>query len=135
MAFEMIDRDQRLARGVRQRLAGDQPDHHPPISPGPAVAAIASTSASVTPASASAARDQRLQHLDMRARRDLRHDAAIGRVRRFLPGQPVRQDAPVAGDQRRRGLVAGGFEAEDQHRLRLYAARARLVDKAMPDPG
>src|SRR3546814_7611070 len=35
MALEMIDRDQRLVRGVRERLAGDQPDHHPADQPRP----------------------------------------------------------------------------------------------------
>ena len=53
MALEMVDRDQRLVAGHRQRLGGDQPTITPPISPGPAVAATASTSASSTPASAS----------------------------------------------------------------------------------
>jgi hypothetical protein len=90
------------------------PTMTPPISPGPAVAAIASTSASVTPASASAPSTRRDQRLDMRARGDFGHDAAIRAVRRFLPGKAVRQDAPVAGHQRGRGFVAGGFKAEDQ---------------------
>ena len=35
MAFEMVDRDQRLARRQRQPLAGEQPDHHPADQPRP----------------------------------------------------------------------------------------------------
>jgi hypothetical protein len=34
MAFEMINRDQRLVRGVRQRLSGDEPDHDAADQPG-----------------------------------------------------------------------------------------------------
>ena len=50
----------------------------------------------------------------MRARRDLGHDAAERAVRRFLPREAVCEDGPVAVDERGGGLVAGGFEAEDQ---------------------
>ena len=50
----------------------------------------------------------------MGARGDLRHDAAIGLVRAVLADHRLREDSPVARHQRRRAVVAGGFEAEDQ---------------------
>ena len=34
MAFEVVDRDQRLARGKAQSFADHQPDHHPADQPG-----------------------------------------------------------------------------------------------------
>ena len=64
---------------------------------------------------------------------DLGHDAAIGPMRRLLARQPVREDAPVGSHQRRRGLVAARFDAEDQaHRglpchLEQRLAQARYV--------
>ena len=50
----------------------------------------------------------------MRPRRDLRHHAAVRLVRLRLADDGLGEDSPVARDQRRRAVVAGGFEAEDQ---------------------
>jgi hypothetical protein len=50
----------------------------------------------------------------MGARRDLRDHPAIGLVRGILAGHGLRQDAPVAADQRDAGVVARGFEAQYQ---------------------
>ena len=50
---------------------------------------------------------------------DLGDDAAEGPVRLVLADHRLREDAPVAGDQRRGAVVAGGFEAEDQGSFRL----------------
>lgn len=50
----------------------------------------------------------------MGASGDFRNDAAIGPMRRLLPGEFVRQHAPIAGDQRGSGFVATRFETEDQ---------------------
>ena len=75
---------------------------------------MASTSASSIPRLGQHLLDQARQDLDMGARGDLGDDAAIGPVRRLLPGEAVGEDAPVGGDQRRRRLVAARFDAEDQ---------------------
>ena len=96
----------------------------PPISPGPAVAATASTSRQRHARIGERGGDQRLERLDMRARRDLGHDAAIGRVRRFLPGEPVRQDrrSPVTS--------AAAVSSHEDSRPRISMALfryARLV--------
>ena len=55
----------------------------------------------------------------MGARGDLRHDAAIGLVRAVLPDDRLRKDPPVAGDQRRRAVVAGGFKTKDEQSFRV----------------
>src|SRR3546814_888126 len=61
--------------------------------------------------------DERGENLDMRARGDFGHHAAIGPVRRFLPREAVRDDREVAAHARRGGFVARGFEAPDPHRM------------------
>src|SRR3546814_9110244 len=71
--------------------------------------------------------DERGENLDMRARGDFGHHAAIGPVRRFLPREAVRDDRAVAAHERRGGFVARGFEAQDQHRLSL-SCRTELVE-------
>ena len=91
---------------MRQRLAGDQPDHHAADQPGPGGRGDRIDIGERHAGIGQRRLDQRLQRLDMRARRDLRHHAAIRRVRRLLSRQPVREDAAVAGDQRRGGFVA-----------------------------
>ena len=65
----------------------------------------------------------------MRSRGNLRHHAAEWAVRLILPYDRLREDLPFARDQRRRRVVAGGFEAEDQRHGAPFAAvgRARLV--------
>ncbi len=114
MAFEVIDRDQRLARRMRQRLAGDEPDHHPADQPRPRRRRdridIGQRNASI----GQRRRDQRAQHLDMRARGDFGHHAAIRPVRRLLPRKPVRQDTAIRGDEGGGGFVAARFKAEDE---------------------
>jgi hypothetical protein len=119
--------DQGLADRVRQRLAGDKAHHHAADQPRPGGRRdrihIAERDSGVLQRGG----DQRLQRLDVRARRDLGHDAAIGPVRRLLPRQPMREHAAVTGHQRRRGLVARGFEAQDQHG-RALSVRPKLVE-------
>ncbi len=127
MAFEMVDRDQRLARRQRQRLAGDEAHHHPADQPGSRGGGDRVDLRQRHPRLGQRGLDQRRQHLDMRARRDLGHDAAIGPVRRFLARQPVREHGAVARHQRGGGLVAARFEAEDQcHASPLPVRSAKL---------
>jgi hypothetical protein len=112
----MVHRDQRLARGVCERLAGDQPDHHPTDQPRPRGRGDRIDIGQRQLRIGQGRDDQRLQCLDMRARGDLGDYAAERRVRRFLPQQPMRQDLTVAGDERGGSFVAGGFDAENDHR-------------------
>ena len=91
----------------------------PPIRPGPAAAAMPSTRRQLDTGFRQRALDQQVQHLDMGARCDFRHHAAEGRVLVGLRQHDIRQDAAapvrIARDHRRRGLVAGRFDAEHDH--------------------
>ena len=73
------------------------PTSRPPIRPGPAVTATASSPSQSAPASLHRGADHPVQRLDMRARGDLRHDAAEGRVIVGLAEHDVGEDraAPV----------------------------------------
>ena len=128
MAFEMVDRDQRLARGERQPLAGEQRDHH----------------------AANQARARRrgnrvdfregqlrlIQHapneagqdLDMGSGGDLRHNAAIGLVRPRLSDDGLREDAPIAGDQRRGAVVARRFQAQNYRHVTIISPAALCLN-------
>ncbi len=132
MAFEVIDREQRLARAERQPLARKQRDHHAAdqsrprgrgdgVDVGDALARLAQNPA-----------DEVGQDLDMRPRRDLRDHSAERPVRLVLADDRLGEDLPVAGDQRGGGVVAGGFEAEDQRHLpRLCRRRRRSASGAL----
>ena len=113
MPLQMIDRDERLARRMRQRLAGDEPHHHAADQPRPCRRRDRIDLIQSQPGILERRRDQRLQRLDVRARRDFGHHAPEGRMRRLLPCQPVAEHLPIAGDERGGGFVARGFEAED----------------------
>ncbi len=108
MAFEMVDRDQRLVRGERQPLAGEQRDHHSADQPRPGGRGDRIDLArSTVPASDSTRRIEVGKDLDMRARRDLRHHAAVRLMRGVLADHGLREDAPIARHQRHRAVVAG----------------------------
>jgi len=113
MAFEVVDRDQRLVARHRQRLGGDQADHHPADQPRPGGGsdgvAIGQRQAGV----AEHRFDQRRELFGMGARGDLGNHPAVGRVGGFLRGDPLRKNASVAGHQRRRGFVAAALDAQD----------------------
>ena len=87
----------------------------PPISPGPPVAATPARSLNAAPAASHRPGDQAVEVQQMGARRDLRDDAAERPVLVFLRQHQVGEDAAVAGDHRRRRLVAAGLDAEHDH--------------------
>ena len=57
--------------------------------------------------------------------RDLGDDAAVGLMRLRLADDGLRQDSPLAGDKRRRTVVARRFEAEDH---------SHFAPGPLPDP-
>ncbi len=59
--------------------------------------------------------DQSIEVLQMGARGDLRHHAAIRAMFLELRQHEVAEDAPVGGDNRRRRLVATRLDAENDH--------------------
>ena len=124
MAFEVVDRQQRLVPGHRQRLGGDQPDHHSTDQPRPRGRRNGVHVGKVQPRIGERCGDQRGDLLDMRARRDFGHYPAVGAVRFVLRGDVLGQDPAFEGgrgaiDDRRRGLVAARFYPEDQRHCPL----------------
>jgi hypothetical protein len=51
----------------------------------------------------------------MGARGDLRHHAAVRLMGAILPDHGLREDPPVAGDERDSAVVAGRFKAQNNH--------------------
>ena len=95
VAFEMVDRQQRLVARHRQRLGGDQPDHHPADQPRPGGRRDRVAHRRAQPGLVEHPLDQRRQPLGMGARGDLGHHPAVGRV-----GLVLRGDAPARGSRR-----------------------------------
>ena len=63
---------------------------------------------------------QRGNGLDVLARGDLRHHAAVERVHIRLRRDGVREHAPPVLDDRHRGLVAGGFKSQYFHLICFF---------------
>ena len=121
-----------FSRDQRDRLGGGEPDDDAADQAGAGGGGDA-----VEVAEAHIGLDHRLgddvvEHLDMGARGDLRHDAAKGRVLVDLRQHDVGQDLAVtvvgALDHRRGRLVAGRLDAENEHLFvqehAIYAASA-----------
>ena len=125
MAFEMIDGDQRLARGERQPLAGEQRDHHAADQPGPGGRRDRVDSRDRQLGVVEHLPDQAGQDLDMGARGDLRHHAAIGLVRAFWP--------TTACARMRRSLVtsAAALSSHEDSRPRIQRS---FRAGPLPDP-
>ena len=92
----MIDRDQRLARRERQALAGEQRDHHAADQARTRRCGDRIDVVDRKPGLAEHLADQAGQDLDMGARGDFRHDAAVGLVRAVLADHRLGEDPPVA---------------------------------------
>ncbi len=108
-----------MARASAIALAAITPTMTPPIRPGPPVAATASSASKPMPASASA-RDQPVEVIEMRARGDLRHHAAIGAMLGQLRQDQIGADTRLdVGDHRRGRLIAARLDPQHQHRSTL----------------
>jgi hypothetical protein len=57
--------------------------------------------------------DHRQEPLDVVARGELRHDAAVAAMKLNLAENPVRPKSLVAVEDRDRGFVTGSFDAKD----------------------
>ncbi len=114
VAFEMVDGDQRLAGGKREALAGKQRDHHSADQPRAGGRRHGVDVMDRNPGVIENLADQRRQNRHVRPRRNLGNHAAVRLMRLGLADDRLSEDLPVAGDQRRRAVVARGFEAEDQ---------------------
>ena len=102
-----------MPRAKASAFPAERPTSSAPIRPGPAVAATRSSPSTSVPRSGERLLERDRQVLQVRARRDLRHDPAVGGVRRELRGDDVREHAALAVEDGDGRLVAGGFDAED----------------------
>ena len=125
VALDVVDRDERLARRVRQRLrrgdADEQRAHQArAVGYGDGVHVrkghVCLFEALV---------HDRVHALHMLAGGDLRHHAAVHRVQRNLRGDDRGDDLPAVADDRRRRLVAAGFNRQDR-RVAALAEPFRL---------
>ena len=114
VAFQMVDRQQRLARRHRERLGAHQPDHHPADQPGAGGGGDGVEVIELHTRLGHYFGDHRRKAFGMGARGDLGYDAAIGRVFGLLTGDRLRDDCPVTAHQRDRGLVAARLDAQNE---------------------
>ncbi len=91
------------------------PTSSAPASPGPAVTAIASICAMSRSAASRTRSKQRQNAANVVARRQFRHDAAVGDVHIHLRVQLLREQTAFAIEQRKPCLVARSFDSENQH--------------------
>ena len=109
VTLKVVDRNQRLARGVRQRFGGHQPDHDAADQSRPRSRCNGINVGKAQVCVGQRRLDQRHDRLDMRTRGDFGDNTAKGRMRRLLPGQTMRKHVPVARHNRSCGLIAARF--------------------------
>ena len=122
MRLEMVDREERQAMHRRDRLGGDQPDQQAADQTRSGGRGDARELGESQAGFAHDALDQMVEDLDVRPRRDLRHDAAVGGMARQLAVQRLGAHPALGVDQGDPGLVAAGLDAEHDGR----AIRARF---------
>ena len=83
-------------------------------SPGPEVAAKASTCGERDPGLVQRVVEQQRQFAQVLARRRLGHDAAVGAVQVDLRGDLAGEQFAASAQDGDGGFVAGGFDGEDQ---------------------
>ena len=113
MAFQMIDRDQRLSRRERKPLACKQPDHHSADQSRPGSRGDGIELAGRDPGFGKHSGNQPGKNLDMRPGGDLRDHSAERLVRGVLPDHCLRKDPAIGRHQRGGAVVAGAFKAKD----------------------
>jgi hypothetical protein len=122
MPREVIDAHERQTTRVCERLAGGDPDEQRAHQAGPL-----RHGDRLDRLHAARLRHGLRDHvpdvLEVRARRELGHDAAVRRVRGDLGGDDVREDDAVLVHHGGRRLVAARFDPEDTHEARTMAAR------------
>ena len=136
VAFEMIDRDQRLAASEGEALAGEQRDHDATDQARAGGGGNRVEIGGNDPGLVHDAANQPGKLLDMGARGDFRDDSAERAVRLVLADHRLREDHAAAGDERGGAVVARGFEAEDQRHDAAFAPAHRLglVSRVMTRP-
>ena len=119
MALQMIDRDEGLVCGLRNRLAGHHAHQHAANQPRAGRGGHAVEVCIGNPGLRHGSGHRLVRNLRMRPRRNLRHDTLIGRVLFQLGMDHIGQQrhAPALNAQHSGGgLVAGRFNTEDSKR-------------------
>lgn len=115
--LEVIDGDEGDVADEREGLRHRRADHDAADEPGPARHCDAVEIGKAESARLERALHDHVEHVEMRTRRDFRHDAAEGLMGFELRLDEVRENPRPAliGDDRRGGLVAARLDAEDDH--------------------
>ena len=120
MAFQMVDRNQRLVHCHGERLRSHQTDHHPADQPRPCGGGNRIDILQCHTRIGKRGFDQGRHQFGMRPRGDFRHHAAKSAMVILLPRQRVAQYRAIRTHQCRCGFVATRFKAQNHcHRLPL----------------
>ena len=114
--FQMIHRHERDAKAIRRSLRTGHADEQRADQTRAGGDCDAIDVAPSDVGIAEGARHQRKKMLQMFALGDLRHDSAERLVPLDLRGDEVHAHAAVVAEERDRGLVAGGLDAENHDR-------------------
>jgi hypothetical protein len=117
----MVHRHERQARGRGQCLGRRETHEQRADQPRPGGRGDECDVAQPRPRAGERVVHDRVDQLQVMARRDLGHHSAVALVEARLGGDDVAEHPPVARDDRRAGVVARGLEREDQVRPRGYA--------------
>ena len=115
MAFQVVDGDERHAPDGGNGLGCHHADQHATDQPWAAGGGNGVEIAETDPGLIHRPVDDAVDQLQMRARRDLGHDAAERPVIFDLRQHLVGQNSPVAVDHGGGGFIATGFDAQDDH--------------------
>ena len=111
---EVRDADDRAARGRSPRRSHTWCRRSgSPARPGPRVTATASMASQPPGTGAERCVDDGGEPLEVRARRQLGNDTAVGRMQGDLRRHHRRTHLAAVGEHRRRGLVAGGLDGQE----------------------
>ncbi len=129
MALQMVDREKGLAAGRRHGLGGHHADEDPADQAGSRRRRDAVDPVQRQARILQGTLDQPVEVVEMAARRDLRHHAAVGAVLVQLRQHEVGQNpapCPVGLDAGGSGLIARGFNAQKDHAPQDKGRAARL---------
>ena len=113
--LQVVDGEQRLVVDGGNRLAGHEAHHDRADQAGAGGGGHAVEIGEAHARLIHGAGDEAVEMLDVAARRDLRHDAAVGRMVGALGEHEVGQHAALPGHDRSRRLVAARLDAKDDH--------------------
>lgn len=135
MPFEVVHADDRHAPGIAQRAGEAGADQQRANQTRPGGIGNPVNGLSRQPGLGQGVVNHRQQALNVLAGGELGDDAAVLRVQRDLAEDAVGEQALMAVVEGDRGLVAGGFDAEDQHGPRFLIFRGQVTTIPALSPG